>query len=97
MDSVTDLTCQFDHTELKRGPHEAICTIIKRLRQQFAGGKTLVFALSAILTSATTAHASSREKIDIVYMQNGDKITCEIRSLEQGNLPSSLIIQTPQS
>jgi hypothetical protein len=86
MDSVTDLTCQLDHTERKRGPHTAICTIMERLRRQFAGGKTLVFALSAILTYATTAHASSREKIDIVYMQNGDKITCEIRSLEQGQL-----------
>ena len=32
------------------------------------------------------ASASSRSKTDVVYMTNGDKITCEIRSLEQGQL-----------
>ncbi len=31
-------------------------------------------------------HASSRLKTDLVYMKNGDVITCEIRSLEQGQL-----------
>jgi len=30
--------------------------------------------------------ASSRDKDDVVYMDNGDVITCEIRSLEQGQL-----------
>jgi hypothetical protein len=33
-----------------------------------------------------TAHGSTRLKTDVVYMKNGDKITCEIRSLEQGQL-----------
>ena len=32
------------------------------------------------------AAASGREKSDVVYMKNGDKITCEIRSLEKGQL-----------
>jgi Protein of unknown function, DUF481 len=32
------------------------------------------------------AHGSTRLKTDVVYMKNGDKITCEIRSLEQGQL-----------
>jgi hypothetical protein len=86
MDSVTDLTCQLDHVERKRDPRAATCAIMKRLCRQLVGGQFFVFALSAILASAMTAHASSREKIDIVYMQNGDKITCEIRSLEQGQL-----------
>jgi translation initiation factor IF-1 len=33
-----------------------------------------------------SAHASSRTKNDVVYMRNGDKITCEIKSLSQGQL-----------
>jgi hypothetical protein len=39
----------------------------------------LIFVPCALL-------ASSRQKTDIVYMRNGDRITCEIRSLEQGQL-----------
>jgi hypothetical protein len=31
-------------------------------------------------------YASSRLSTDVVYMKNGDKITCEIRSLSQGQL-----------
>ncbi|RSL15411.1 uncharacterized protein DUF481 [Edaphobacter aggregans] len=31
-------------------------------------------------------YGSTRLKTDVVYMKNGDKITCEIRSLEQGQL-----------
>jgi Protein of unknown function, DUF481 len=46
----------------------------------------MLFAFSIVLVSAPTARASSREKIDIIYLKNGDKITCEIRSLEQGQL-----------
>ena len=33
-----------------------------------------------------SAHATRRLKTDVVYMKNGDKITCEIRSLKQGQL-----------
>jgi len=36
--------------------------------------------------SACSLHASGRKKTDVVYMKNGDKITCEIRSLSQGQL-----------
>lgn len=35
---------------------------------------------------ASTLHASTRLKTDIIHMKNGDRITCEIRSLEQGQL-----------
>jgi hypothetical protein len=45
----------------------------------------IIVALT-ILRGLGTANASSRQKTDIVYMRNGDKITCEIRSLEQGQL-----------
>ena len=34
----------------------------------------------------TQMYASSRLKTDVVSMKNGDRITCEIRSLEQGQL-----------
>jgi hypothetical protein len=39
-----------------------------------------------LLCLSTAVHASSRLKTDIVSMKNGDKITCEIRSLDQGQL-----------
>jgi len=46
----------------------------------------IIIALGFIVLRADPAEASSRTKTDVVYMQNGDKITCEIRSLEQGQL-----------
>src|SRR5580658_5310477 len=44
--------------------------------------------LCALITAifATPIYASSRLSTDVVYMKNGDKITCEIRSLSQGQL-----------
>jgi hypothetical protein len=47
-------------------------------------GALLWILLAAIFTTQT--HASSRLKTDVVLMKNGDRITCEIRSLEQGQL-----------
>jgi hypothetical protein len=47
--------------------------------------KTLT-AIVSLLTLAPFVFADSRPKTDIVYMKNGDKITCEIRSLEKGQL-----------
>jgi hypothetical protein len=47
----------------------------------------LVSGLS--LLTAQSVLASSRVKTDVVYMQNGDKITCEIKSLSQGQLTVS--------
>lgn len=44
------------------------------------------FLFSLVLFYSCTSLASSRQKTDIVYMNNGDKITCEIRSLEKGQL-----------
>lgn len=41
-------------------------------------------AIAAFL--ACPVYASNRLKTDVVYMKNGDKITCEIRSLSQGQL-----------
>jgi Protein of unknown function, DUF481 len=38
------------------------------------------------LTSTLVLANRSRAKTDVVYMRNGDRITCEIRSLEQGQL-----------
>ncbi|MGB6192288.1 MAG: DUF481 domain-containing protein [Terracidiphilus sp.] len=39
-----------------------------------------------VLSRSTEAWASSRQKTDVVYMQNGDRITGEIESLEKGSL-----------
>jgi hypothetical protein len=44
------------------------------------------FSFIWIILYSCTSLASSREKTDVVYMRNGDKITCEIRSLEKGQL-----------
>jgi hypothetical protein len=38
------------------------------------------------LLTAQSALGSSRSKTDVVYMKNGDKITCEIQSLSQAQL-----------
>src|ERR1700744_4283499 len=48
--------------------------------------KIYVIAITVFIFYPCIAQASSREKTDIIYMQNGDKITCEIRSLEKGQL-----------
>jgi hypothetical protein len=45
-----------------------------------------VSLLSCFSCFTTHTHASSRLKTDVVMMKNGDRITCEIRSLEQGQL-----------
>ena len=54
-------------------------------------GKSLaVLLVSALsLLTVSSAFAGSRVKTDIVYLQNGDKITCEIKSLSQGQLTVS--------
>jgi Protein of unknown function, DUF481 len=45
-----------------------------------------LWILLCLLCLSPTVYASSRLKTDIVFMKNGDKITCEIRSLDQGQL-----------
>jgi hypothetical protein len=47
---------------------------------------SLVIPLLALTLHTSASSASSRQKTDIVYMRNGDKITCEIQSLEKGQL-----------
>jgi Protein of unknown function, DUF481 len=39
-----------------------------------------------LLSASAIGMASSRVSTDVVYMRNGDKITCEIKSLNQGQL-----------
>jgi hypothetical protein len=86
MDRVTDLSCELDQTERKQIAPIAFRTIINRVFPQRTERRWSLLAFGIVLVSAATASASSRQKIDIVYMKNGDKITCEIRSLEQGQL-----------
>jgi hypothetical protein len=47
-------------------------------------GPSLCVLMTVIFT--LQMQASSRLKTDVVFMKNGDRITCEIRSLEQGQL-----------
>jgi len=42
--------------------------------------------LSALIAASPTAHASSREKVDVVVAFNGDRLTGEIKSLAYGRL-----------
>jgi putative salt-induced outer membrane protein YdiY len=44
------------------------------------------FALCAFLAVSSSAEARSREKTDIVTLDNGDRVTCEILGLEYGQL-----------
>jgi hypothetical protein len=48
-------------------------------------GSVLVLAVLALLSRPTTASAD-HGKIDVVVLQNGDRITCEILSLTRGKL-----------
>jgi len=51
-----------------------------------------ILALTTALTLALlawTSPALAREKTDIVYLRNGDRVTCEIKRLERGRLEVS--------
>ena len=47
---------------------------------------SLRLPLTALLVLATTTSAVARKKTDLVYMTNGDRITCEIKGLDRGIL-----------
>lgn len=57
----------------------------RRVRYSGLSVKTLLCCFLATAFPSKTL-ASSRLNTDVVYMKNGDKITCEIRSLEQAQL-----------
>jgi len=42
--------------------------------------------VSLVLWCGAPANAGTRHKTDVVYMKNGDRITCEIKKLEYGQL-----------
>jgi hypothetical protein len=67
-------------------PHSRELTrnITSQLRRPHGAHAVLCFLLTAMFT--TQMHASSRLKTDVVFMKNGDRITCEIRSRVQGQL-----------
>jgi hypothetical protein len=54
--------------------------------QRTTRGERPLWILLCLLYLSTAMYASSRLNTDIVFMKNGDKITCEIRSLDQGQL-----------
>jgi Protein of unknown function, DUF481 len=55
-------------------------------KQRCSRGKIHLFIAVTLILAAYPLLASDREKTDIVFMRNGDKITCEIRSLEKAQL-----------
>jgi hypothetical protein len=48
--------------------------------------RVVVLVFLVVLHSTACFSFSSHQKTDIVYMKNGDKITCEIQSLSKGQL-----------
>lgn len=60
--------------------------VTRYLLHQLRAIATYLVPYLALLVLSQGALASSRSTTDIVYMKNGDKITCEIRSLEKGQL-----------
>ena len=47
---------------------------------------TRIAALCAGASLFVTAPLHAGEKTDILYMRNGDRLTCEIKTLEGGSL-----------
>ncbi len=47
------------------------------------------YAVLGLALFALTSPALAREKTDIVYLRNGDRVTCEIKRLERGRLEVS--------
>ena len=56
------------------------------LRRYRAAAASFLCAFALLLVPHTAFAVDSRSKTDIVHMKNGDKITCEIKSLEKGQL-----------
>jgi len=52
--------------------------------RQYRAAATSFLWIFALLLVPHTAFAGIRSQTDVVYMKNGDKITCEIKSLEKG-------------
>ena len=53
----------------------------------FSASRTCLIAVGFFLLFPLAGRANNvRSKTDIVYMRNGDKITCEVKSLSQGQL-----------
>src|ERR1700756_1032515 len=46
----------------------------------------LIVWVCVLFSACSCFGGDARKKIDIVYMRNGDKITCEVKSLSQGQL-----------
>lgn len=49
----------------------------------------IVFALAAIGFGTIVSSAHARQKTDLVYLTNGDRITCEIKQMDRGILQVS--------
>lgn len=48
--------------------------------------KRLLVLVLCLAAAAAACYAGTRKKLDVVYLKNGDRITCEIKKLEYGRL-----------
>jgi hypothetical protein len=56
-----------------------------RRAERAPGGVARLVALSVVL-AAVASSASARDKLDVVVLDNGDRVTCEIKTLERSVL-----------
>ena len=86
---MTLLQCK-QHPQLNKaqgGPSCWTTTTLAKFAQIFSPKRPVSFIAALLLVLfPTISSASSRQKTDIVYMKNGDKITGELQSLDKGQL-----------
>ena len=64
-----------------------MCSLRWSARETFLQStQRIVRVIPLLLFGSSIASAGSRAKTDIVYMKNGDRITCEVKRLEYGQL-----------
>lgn len=74
MEEIKDLMMLFAHL------------FLRQCRPSYRRLERLAVVFVVLLLFREDTFASGRPKTDVIYMKNGDKITCEIKSLEKGQL-----------
>jgi hypothetical protein len=78
--------CRLARPELTHAPSCDLSANGKRNCSRNARAIKVLLRGLVLLMVPAPMYASSRSSTDVVIMKNGDKITCEIRSLDQGQL-----------
>jgi hypothetical protein len=64
-----------------------VCSLQWSARATFSQStQRIACVIPLLLLGSSIASAGSRARTDIVYMKNGDRITCEVKSLAYGQL-----------